>query len=359
MELLLIAIILISLGLAAVMSVVAWKLLRDGRERSAARVATLQTLAHTEDSGADDVERVHQYRQEHPAPLPGRVEREDDTFDESIEFDDDDFRFDSSLEQDDMMEVDLAADHPRQVHDDWDLALRPDTEPPARPRRTESRRPARPSRARRPAVPPVVVRMPRRPESVPDDMFASASAEPSRQGWQGLTAALTAAVMLIVGTGVVYAVRSTELLTSATRRMSAASQAPTEPIELLSLKHRSDPTGAFTVTGFVQNPVEGAALADIVAVVYLFDDEGRYYAGGKAAIELSSLEPGDQSPFVVTVRNAGMVNRYRVGFRHRDGGVVAHVDHRRQLLRGGSGDAVNGVDRGGDRPPAGPHRAEG
>lgn len=359
MELLLIAIIFISLGLAAVMSVAAWKLLRDGRERSAARVATLQTLAHAEEPGTGQVTRGHRRTQKRPDPLPAPVEREDDMFDEPMALDDDDFRFDSSLEGDDMMDVDLAADHARQAHDDWDLALRPDAEPPARPRPTASRRPARPSRARRPAVPPVVVRMPRQPESVPDDMFASASAEPSHQGWQGLTAALTAAVMLIVGTGVVYAVRSTELLTSATRRMSDSSQAPGEPIELLSLKHQSDPTGAFTVTGFVQNPVDGAPLADIVAVIYLFDDEGRYYAGGKAGIELSSLQPGNQSPFVVTVPNAGMVNRYRVGFRHKNGGVVAHVDQRRQLLRGGSGDAVNGVDRGGARPPAGPHRAEG
>jgi hypothetical protein len=38
---------------------------------------------------------------------------------------------------------------------------------------------------------------------------------------------------------------------------------------------------------------------------------------------------------------------------------VAHIDHRGELPRGTTGDAVNGVDNGAGRRPAAPHRVEG
>jgi len=319
METLLVAIVLISLGLAAVMSVIAWKLLREGRERAAARVAALESLALSEES-------------------PRRVEAELD----DVMYDDD-------------VDFDLYPDERAVPEDDWDFAIHADAEPaPVATRDRAARTPKRPRR------PDPVVPAPRpRPAPVADDMFAASAAEPSRPGWQGLSAALTAAVVLIVGAGVVYAVRSTELLSATSQRLATPNPESLEPLELLSLRHQTDPTGAFTVTGLVGNPADGTSLTDIVAVVYLFDKDGRYFAGGRATLELEDLRPGDQSPFVVTVPDAGLVDRYRVGFRFKDGGVVAHVDQRGQPLRGTSGDAVNGVERTGTRQPGGPHRVEG
>ena len=71
-----------------------------------------------------------------------------------------------------------------------------------------------------------------------------------------------------------------------------------------------------------------------MAVVYLFDRDGHYFATGRAGIDVASLTPGDQSPFVVKVAHGSGAARYRVGFRHMDGAVVAHVDKRGQALDG-------------------------
>ena len=46
--------------------------------------------------------------------------------------------------------------------------------------------------------------------------------------------------------------------------------------------------------------------------------------------QLTSLAPGDDSPFVVSVPVTAAVARYRIGFRGEDGRVIAHVDKRQQ-----------------------------
>ena len=108
------------------------------------------------------------------------------------------------------------------------------------------------------------------------------------------------------------------------------------PLELMSLSQGSD-AGTFTVTGLVQNPRDGAAMQDVTAVVYLFDRDGNYFASGKAALDNNALRPGEESPFVVRVPSAGVVSRYRIGFRSDTNGVIAHVDRRHAL--GASGPA--------------------
>jgi hypothetical protein len=102
------------------------------------------------------------------------------------------------------------------------------------------------------------------------------------------------------------------------------------PIALVSLKHDANVNGAFVVTGLVQNPADGQPLKRVEALVYLFDEQGNYFAMGRAALEFTSLEPGEESPFVIRVPTTARVVRYRVGFRLEGGGAVAHVDKRGQ-----------------------------
>jgi hypothetical protein len=76
----------------------------------------------------------------------------------------------------------------------------------------------------------------------------------------------------------------------------------------------------------------GAGSADhLIAVVFAFDRSGNFLTSGRAPIEFLSLAPGDESPFKVSVPDAGNVGRYRVSFR-TDAGVVRHVDRRQSLL---------------------------
>ena len=72
MEFLLIGVTVVSLGLAIVMSVVAWKLLRTERQRSAARVEALDALAeegYDPHFGARPLKRTVQRRLQNPLAM--------------------------------------------------------------------------------------------------------------------------------------------------------------------------------------------------------------------------------------------------------------------------------------------------
>ena len=112
--------------------------------------------------------------------------------------------------------------------------------------------------------------------------------------------------------------------------IASAAPAGKQPIELLSLRHNVDDTGAFSVTGLVHNPLNGRKTSDVVAVVYLFDSAGRFVATGRGTLDIGTLQPGEDATFTVSIPKAPGVSRYRVGFRLSDGGVVAHVDRRGQ-----------------------------
>ncbi len=99
------------------------------------------------------------------------------------------------------------------------------------------------------------------------------------------------------------------------------------PLELLTLKHTQE-GNTLTVTGLVRNPRTGAPQAQVFATAVLFGSDGNFLTSGRAALDFTSLAPGDESPFVIAVPVTGTVARYRVGFRAPDGSVIAHVDRR-------------------------------
>lgn len=156
---------------------------------------------------------------------------------------------------------------------------------------------------------------------------------PQASAWRGRLVALIGLVM-IAGAGTVYALHHEESVETRHDASEAVVPATTVPLDLLSLSESIDANGTFTVTGLVGNPVSGQLVRGVVAVVYLFDREGHYFAMGRTAIDSASFAPGDESPFVVRVPHGGDAVRYRVGFRNPDGGVVPHVDKRGQAIVG-------------------------
>jgi len=98
------------------------------------------------------------------------------------------------------------------------------------------------------------------------------------------------------------------------------------PLELVSMRHTRDGS-TLTVSGLVRNPRSGAQLTRIAAVVFAFDRSGSFVASGRAALDFTVLEPGDESPFVVTVPDVADVGRYRVSFR-TEAGFLRHIDRR-------------------------------
>lgn len=175
----------------------------------------------------------------------------------------------------------------------------------------------------------------------PDIAMFAATNEPKAPSRRWLALAAVAVVMLgLAGTASVLfrpaslGASAAALLTSpAPPAATAVVEPQAPPIELLSLKHTID-GAAFTLAGLVQNPINGAPLTQVFAVVYLFDDEGAYFATGRADLEFHGLRPGEESPFTVKIPNTAHVGRYRVGFRRDDGSVIAHVDKRGQAMAG-------------------------
>ncbi len=138
-----------------------------------------------------------------------------------------------------------------------------------------------------------------------------------------------AVVLLMIG----FATMSGKARSSASAAPGTAvaqQQAPaldTTPLELLSLHHAQE-TQRFVISGLVQNPRSGAPLSRVVATAFLFGPDGTLLTSGRAPLDFTSLTPGVESPFVVSVPVTGQVARYRVGFRTEDGRVIAHVDKR-------------------------------
>ena len=148
---------------------------------------------------------------------------------------------------------------------------------------------------------------------IPNDTLFVASATtpttPSRR-WLAFS---TAAMLVAVGAGAVYAFMTPGFLTM--NAPAAQTTLATRPLELVSLHYATDEPGYFTVIGIVRNPIGAPQLLNVAAVVYLFDAEGQYVGNGRIALDIKTLEPGLESSFMLRVPTSGAVSRYRVGFR--------------------------------------------
>ena len=107
---------------------------------------------------------------------------------------------------------------------------------------------------------------------------------------------------------------------------SAAAVGPNSPLELVSLTSARQ-NGKLAVSGLVRNPVNGAPVEKLSAVVFLFDRMGAFVTSSRADVDFLKIGAGDESPFVVTLDAPATVARYRVSFR-TDDGIVPHVDRR-------------------------------
>jgi hypothetical protein len=151
-----------------------------------------------------------------------------------------------------------------------------------------------------------------------NDLFA-VSSEPSP--WVRRLGVAAALAVVIGGIGyMVLPARSAEPSTSATAPQNV-------PLELLTLTHTTQPSG-LTISGTIYNPRGAAPVSQLFAAAVLFGPDGNFLTSARAPVDFTTLRPGEESPFVITVPVAGVVARYRVGFRTADGSVIAHVDRR-------------------------------
>jgi hypothetical protein len=98
------------------------------------------------------------------------------------------------------------------------------------------------------------------------------------------------------------------------------------PLELVTLRHQRH-GDALVISGLVRNPHQGQAIGALSAVAFTFDRQGGFLSSARAPLDFPRLQPGDESPFTVTVPNSSAIGRYRVSFRN-EAGIVPHVDRR-------------------------------
>lgn len=158
---------------------------------------------------------------------------------------------------------------------------------------------------------------------------AALFAQPERSSvWKPRVVVVAPLALIILGAAIAFYPADPDIAApEPAAAATPASASPAAPLELLSLKH-SQQADSLTVTGLVQNPRSGTPLSKVFATAFLFAADGSFLASGRAPLDFTTLGPGDESPFVVTVPVKGAVARYRVGFRSADGRVVAHVDRR-------------------------------
>jgi hypothetical protein len=264
MDLLLIVLTVVSVGLAFVASVVAWRALQEEKRRAAARVAALAAAADVpapaSDSGTSDpiAEVVH------PVPTTRAP-----------------WRSPAAVAPSGLAMFASEAD--------------------------------RPAPAQEAATPPDAVTL---------QAGFLGSERPAGEGGshhQRWLAAAAALVAVLLGGFVVMR------MTTHAQPAVAAHQANT-PLELLSLRHEREGVN-LSVAGLVRNPAAAPIVERLSAVVFLFDQQGQFVTSARAPIDFLKLTPGDESPFVVKVAAPQSVARYRVSFRTEDG-TLPHVDRR-------------------------------
>ena len=279
MDTVLLAITAVSLVVAFVMSAAAWRLSREERARSAARVSALAAAASNSNAIAELREPET------------RVSRETTvvTAEPLVDW--------APVAVNDSRVAPWAparvSAFPSELHD------RRSTEPDDLP--TDVRTPT-------PAAPPA---------------FSTVQAASGGGRQRGLAIAACLLFVALV-TGGYWT-----LFGDARSRVAAADRSSSPaPLELVSMRHeRVGPK--LSITGLVRNPNGGAAVERLAAVVFLFDQQSAFVTSARADVDFTRLGPGDESPFVIAVDAPTNVARYRVSFRN-EAGVVPHVDRRGQ-----------------------------
>jgi len=175
-----------------------------------------------------------------------------------------------------------------------------------------------PAHLETPAVTGTTFDVPTSHDVVPGSMFDAT--QPS---------AASPRVLLIPAIGlfvVIAALSAVYLWNRPSAQPVAAAEASTAPLELVALRHqrRGD---SMIISGLVRNPHGGRPIQSLSAVAFTFDKQGTFLASGRSPLDFPLLQPGDESPFTVTVPNSPAIGRYRVTFR-TDSGIVPHVDRR-------------------------------
>jgi hypothetical protein len=265
MSVLLLIVTILSLAIALATSAIAWRVVRDERQRSAARVAALETDIYADISGDGPPQVVPRPRlQPRSATAPSRSA--------------------------------VAAVYSRETEVP-DLQLRPE----------------------RPSSVDLFAAQVTPPRSRLSAIIALAL----------FITGCAAAVAVVLGSASRERVEPPRTSTAtSTAETPAGTEAIVQvaPLELVALGQERE-ADRLTVRGVVRNPQSGQEGRNIAVVVFVFGHGGESVATGRAPIAAPLLAPGAESTFLVVVPGVSDVERYRVSFKSDDR-IVPHIDRR-------------------------------
>jgi hypothetical protein len=296
MDIILLGITIVSLVVALVMSVAAWRLMRDEKQRSAARVAALSVAA----SEPSLVNRPAGFAK---TPAPSEALEQNEPAVRTVT------RApwtspSTARPAAHVASVSMPAEFSTSPFDSMDSA------------------PAKSVSLRTPAAPlaPPELLLHEREVVTHASGFLGATELPRDNGGRQKTLAFAAVMLFVVMSGGLV------WMMSGPEGTSAAAVGPNSPLELVSLTHARQ-NDKLAVSGLVRNPVNGKRIEHLSAVVFLFDRMGTFVTSSRANVDFLNLGAGDESPFVVSLAAPATVSRYRVSFR-TDDGIVPHIDRR-------------------------------
>jgi hypothetical protein len=290
MDIILLGITVVSLGVALVMSVAAWRLTSDEKKRSAARVAALSVAAGEDKPkglspqvGEDRPEGLWPQEPLGVSPPPVVNERP-------------------------VAKAPWAA--PKVIPAPLATSVAPAELPLNQPR-------VEPVRIAEPSI------------SHASGFLGAAELERDNGSRQRSLAFAAIALFVVLSGGLVWMILGP-------RGTTAAAMGPNSPLELVSLSHERH-NQKLAVSGLVRNPAAGTPVEHLSAVVFLFDRMGTFIASSRANVDFLKLGAGDETPFVVTLDAPATVARYRVSFR-TDEGIVPHIDRRAETQTAAPGE---------------------
>jgi hypothetical protein len=163
-----------------------------------------------------------------------------------------------------------------------------------------------------------------RPVAVRDSALFAPAAQPSP--WGARLGVIGTLIVVLVALGGAIMLRSTHGRDLSAAAIAAPAAEPA-PLELLSLSHAQE-ADHIVITGLVQNPRSAGSRSHVVATAFVFGPDGAFLSSSRAPLDFTTLTPGEESRFVVSVPVTAAVSRYRIGFRTEDGQVLPHVDKR-------------------------------
>ena len=282
MDVILLGITIVSLAAALVMSVTTWRLMRDDKKRTAARVAALSVAAASPEPlrpAAPEPE---------PAPLSKPAQKAPWSAPAST-----------------PRPSPLATSAPLRMPTPITQAVAPSVPTAELPLNQPSR--IEPVRTGEPIVTHATG-------------FLGASEPAHDNGGRQKSLAFAAVILFVaLSGGLVW-------MMAGPRGTTKVAVGPNSPLELVSLTHARQ-NNKLAVSGLVRNPASGKPIEHLSAVVFLFDRMGTFVTSSRANVDFLKIGAGDESPFVVSLDAPATVARYRVSFR-TDDGIVPHVDRR-------------------------------